>query len=78
MAGGPSASNPEPLAPFVDVFFMGEAEEGLIAILDVLGRCTTRRVRCGSRLPLLRLSLSFGLFPCIGRSLLLLRALRLL
>ena len=37
MAGGPSASNPEPLAPFVDVFFMGEAEEGLLAILDVLG-----------------------------------------
>ena len=45
LAGGPSASNPEPLAPFVDVFFMGEAEEGLLAILDVLGRCATRRER---------------------------------
>jgi radical SAM superfamily enzyme YgiQ (UPF0313 family) len=55
MAGGPSASNPEPLAPFVDVFFMGEAEEGLLQILDVLGRCTTRRERLAelARLPFL-------------------------
>ena len=51
MAGGPSASNPEPLAPFVDVFFMGEAEEGLLAILDVLGRCTTRRERLDELAP---------------------------
>jgi radical SAM superfamily enzyme YgiQ (UPF0313 family) len=55
MAGGPSASNPEPLAPFVDVFFMGEAEEGLHAILDVLGRCPTRGERLAelARLPFL-------------------------
>ena len=36
MAGGPSASNPEPLAPFVDVFFMGEAEEGLLRVVSIL------------------------------------------
>ena len=36
LAGGPSASNPEPLAPFVDAFFMGEAEEGLDAVLSTL------------------------------------------
>src|SRR6476659_4819565 len=27
VAGGPSASNPAPLAPFFDAFFMGESEE---------------------------------------------------
>jgi radical SAM family uncharacterized protein len=45
MAGGPSASNPEPLAPFVDVFFMGEAEEGLLAVIEVLARVSGRAAR---------------------------------
>jgi len=55
MAGGPSASNPEPLAPFIDVFFMGEAEEGLLAILEVLDRVPTRADRLAelARLPYL-------------------------
>jgi radical SAM family uncharacterized protein/radical SAM-linked protein len=29
IAGGPTATHPEPLAPFVDAFFIGEAEEAL-------------------------------------------------
>ncbi len=29
IAGGPTATHPEPLAPFVDAFFIGEAEEKL-------------------------------------------------
>ncbi|MBE9537061.1 MAG: TIGR03960 family B12-binding radical SAM protein [Proteobacteria bacterium] len=29
MAGGPSASNPEPMADFIDIFFIGDGEEGL-------------------------------------------------
>ncbi len=45
LAGGPSASNPEPLAPFVDAFFMGEAEEGLLAIVDVLSAHAGRAER---------------------------------
>jgi radical SAM family uncharacterized protein len=45
MAGGPSASNPEPLAPFIDVFFMGEAEEGMHDVLAVLERCKPRQGR---------------------------------
>src|SRR6188472_1333149 len=45
MAGGPSASNPEPLAPFVDVFFMGEAEEGLLEILAILEETPDRAER---------------------------------
>jgi len=35
-AGGPLVYNPEPLAAFVDLFFIGDAEEGLPEILEVL------------------------------------------
>ena len=37
LAGGPAVFNPEPLAPFIDVFFIGDAEEGLPEILEILG-----------------------------------------
>jgi radical SAM family uncharacterized protein/radical SAM-linked protein len=36
IAGGPAAFNPEPLAPFIDLFFIGDAEEGLLQILETL------------------------------------------
>ncbi|MBW6516690.1 MAG: TIGR03960 family B12-binding radical SAM protein [Candidatus Cloacimonetes bacterium] len=36
IAGGLGAANPEPLAPFFDAFFIGEAEEGIIEIKNVL------------------------------------------
>jgi len=36
MTGGPCASNPLPLSPFIDVFYMGEAEEGIVQIADIL------------------------------------------
>ncbi len=36
MAGGPSTYNPEPLAPFFDLFFIGDAEEGLPEMLGLL------------------------------------------
>ena len=36
LAGGPCASNPLPLAPFIDVFFIGEAEEGILQIAQIL------------------------------------------
>ena len=35
IAGGPCAYNPEPLADFVDIFFLGEAEEVLLEFLEV-------------------------------------------
>ena len=35
VAGGPSASNPAPLAPFFDAFFMGESERAFDEVLDV-------------------------------------------
>jgi len=36
IAGGPAAYNPEPLAPFIDLFFIGDAEEGLPRMLGLL------------------------------------------
>ena len=36
LAGGPAVFNPEPIAPFVDCFFVGDAEIGLPEILTIL------------------------------------------
>jgi radical SAM superfamily enzyme YgiQ (UPF0313 family) len=36
LAGGPSASNPAPMAPFFDAFFMGESEEAFELVLDAI------------------------------------------
>ncbi len=36
IAGGPGSSNPMPLAPFIDAFILGDGEEVLIEILDVI------------------------------------------
>jgi radical SAM superfamily enzyme YgiQ (UPF0313 family) len=45
IAGGPSASNPAPLAPFFDAFFMGESERAFEAVLDVFDAHSTRAAR---------------------------------
>lgn len=34
IAGGPCAFNPEPLAPFIDVFTLGDGEESTVDVLD--------------------------------------------
>ena len=39
IAGGPCACNPEPLAPFIDVFVLGEGEEVTNELLDLLAQC---------------------------------------
>lgn len=36
VGGGPCALNPEPVAPFFDFFFLGEAEEGFLEVVEVL------------------------------------------
>ncbi|MFZ5981076.1 MAG: TIGR03960 family B12-binding radical SAM protein [Candidatus Zixiibacteriota bacterium] len=36
IAGGPAAYNPEPVTDFIDLFFIGDAEEGLPELLGVL------------------------------------------
>ncbi|HAH21073.1 MAG: hypothetical protein A2Y00_00260 [Omnitrophica WOR_2 bacterium GWF2_43_52] len=35
IAGGPCVTNPEPLADFIDIFFIGEAEEALLEIVEI-------------------------------------------
>src|SRR6478752_1163613 len=45
VAGGPSASNPAPMAPFFDAFFMGESEEAFEAVLDAIDRAPDRAGR---------------------------------
>ena len=48
IAGGPTATHPEPLAPFIDAFFIGEGEEALpplvreAAALRARGRAAAR------------------------------------
>lgn len=38
IAGGPTATHPEPLADFIDAFLVGEAEEVLCELLRVVGK----------------------------------------
>ncbi|MCC6796228.1 MAG: TIGR03960 family B12-binding radical SAM protein [Candidatus Hydrogenedentes bacterium] len=45
MAGGPSVFNPEPLAPFIDFFVVGEGEDAIVEIAELLRtmKANTRR-----------------------------------
>ena len=47
IAGGPSASNPEPMSDFIDLFIIGDGEEALPAVcnfwLDIKQHCRDRR-----------------------------------
>jgi radical SAM superfamily enzyme YgiQ (UPF0313 family) len=42
IAGGPCAVNPEPLADFIDAFFIGEAEESIHEIVELRQEYPTR------------------------------------
>ena len=39
IGGGPASYDPEPMAPFFDAVFIGEAEDGILEIVDVHRRC---------------------------------------
>ena len=39
VAGGPCACNPEPLAPFIDIFFIGEGEEVDLEVVELYRKC---------------------------------------
>ena len=39
LAGGPNATHPEVVAPFIDAFLVGDAEEALIDVLRLIGAC---------------------------------------
>lgn len=45
MGGGPCASNPEPLAPFFDCYLIGEAEDLVLQIVEIMERLPDRRKR---------------------------------
>ncbi|MBN1152089.1 MAG: TIGR03960 family B12-binding radical SAM protein, partial [Dehalococcoidia bacterium] len=45
IAGGTCAVNPEPMSDFVDLFFIGEAEEGLTELVEVLREHRSDRPR---------------------------------
>jgi radical SAM family uncharacterized protein/radical SAM-linked protein len=60
IAGGPTATHPEPLAPFIDAFFIGEAEETLPAL--VLEFAELRRAGVPRRERLIRLAAKYPLY----------------
>lgn len=39
VAGGPCACNPEPLAEFIDIFFLGDGEEVDIEVMEIYRQC---------------------------------------
>lgn len=39
VAGGPCACNPEPLADYVDIFFLGDGEEVDLQVIDLYKKC---------------------------------------
>jgi radical SAM family uncharacterized protein/radical SAM-linked protein len=50
IAGGPGSSNPEPLAPFFDAFYIGDAEEGVEELCTLLRELKKKSVPRGDRL----------------------------
>jgi radical SAM family uncharacterized protein/radical SAM-linked protein len=60
IAGGPTATHPEPLAPFIDAFFIGEAEEHLPAL--VLEAAALRRAGVARRERLILLAAKYPLY----------------
>ncbi|MES1172355.1 MAG: TIGR03960 family B12-binding radical SAM protein [Bacteroidota bacterium] len=60
LCGGPTATHPEPLAPFIDAFFIGEAEEALPAL--VLEFARLRRERVPRRERLVQLAARYPLY----------------
>ena len=60
LAGGPVATQPEPMAPFVDVFLIGDAEEKLPQLLRALADC--RDARLSRRDTLIALAKLGGLY----------------
>jgi radical SAM family uncharacterized protein/radical SAM-linked protein len=60
LAGGPVATHPEPLAPFIDAFFIGEAEELLPSLC--LEIADLRRAKLARREMLARLAERYPLY----------------
>ena len=44
VAGGPCVCNPEPIADFVDIFFLGEGEDVDLEVIDLYRECRDKGV----------------------------------
>jgi radical SAM family uncharacterized protein/radical SAM-linked protein len=62
LVGGPTASHPEPIAPFIDAAFIGEAEE-LLPPLVLAWAAMRREIREGKRTRRDALASLAGMFP---------------
>lgn len=63
VAGGPCAFNPEPLSPFIDAFMIGDGEESIVELTNVIRDC--RREGVSRRECLRRLADLRGVYvPC--------------
>ena len=60
LAGGPSVLNPEPMAQFIDAFFIGDAEEAIHEIIDCIK--SGRNEKLNRQETLLRLSQIPGIY----------------
>jgi len=45
VAGGAGAFNPEPLASFIDIFFIGDAEESIVDFIKTIGKLKRQQVK---------------------------------
>lgn len=65
-AGGPCAYNPEPLAPFIDFYILGEGEESMNEIMDLYSKWKKKNGR-GDRLEFLKIvdKLDCVYVPCL-------------
>ncbi|MCI6039985.1 MAG: B12-binding domain-containing radical SAM protein, partial [Clostridiales bacterium] len=50
LAGGPCAFNPEPLHLFIDAFLIGDGEDSIVEVTDVLNACKKEGVPRAERL----------------------------
>lgn len=50
VAGGPCASNPEPLSAFIDAFMIGDGEEVIVEVVDMLNACKKQNLPRAERL----------------------------
>ncbi len=67
MAGGPCVYNPEPIADFVDVFYMGEAERELIPVLNEIQRMRKEGISREKQLQALHKNYEFLYIPALHK-----------
>jgi radical SAM family uncharacterized protein len=62
VAGGHAAFNPEPIADFIDAAIVGDGEEAVLAVTDIVGAWKAQGMPGGRREVLLRLARTGGVY----------------